>query len=87
MSEQEHNEAVLGRGRHIGKSQTALREIGGRGWDRWAMAFLCELELSLFEMELKKQRGTWCSLGSGHCLVGGSGNIRGNKVLSSDGFH
>lgn len=22
--------------------------------------------------------GAWCSLGSGPCLVGGSGNIRGN---------
>lgn len=58
MSEQQHDEAGLGRGRHMGKFQTALREIGGIGWDRWAMAFLCGLELSLFEMELKKQRGT-----------------------------
>ena len=56
MFEQEHYEVKLGRGRRMGGQVSALREIGSHGWDRWAMALQCQLELSFHKMELKMQR-------------------------------
>lgn len=52
MFEQEHDQARLRKGRHLGKSQTALKQT-----DSWAMTLMCEPELSLCKMELKMWRG------------------------------
>ena len=40
----------------MGRQVSALREIGSHGWDRWAIALHCQLELSFHKMELKMQR-------------------------------
>lgn len=57
--EQEHGEGKTHR------EVSALREIGGCGWDSGAMTSLCEPELSLCKVELKVQSSTCQRLGTG----------------------